>query len=469
MTFNELVEFLSIKIGHEPSDRRRRTRSVIISACSPFVEPDYEVDFLNPTIRLAHKSIGEFLAQDPSTMDFVTENCYKFFVNYKQGHTEIGRRCLTYLNYDRYAEFENFDLDEDTPDHGLLKYASIFWHQHIREAGPSISLYREVRDLLRAPNMWTCIRVQSKYAPHMFAKLVSYQGKEHKYYMHVPKSNPIASSLTIQEFYADALPPWMAEFESQGDHLNWGYHMLVREWGEVFIKYPDKIQNYFSKILGPRSFWSSSDPDNDIQVLTMDDPINVHDVLCRYEAKDSCIPIWQAQIVDRRPPIPNNDTRELYINDTLSEYPGDWNFHHCATAEQENVLATVYRYRLKPGSAPIDDSDSDSDSDNETSEEEAVPTIAYESAIWFLSVTDDSGELRWFHYKAKSGVLQKSTSIFIPQSPWLLWAHDESSLIFVNYRTWETSKTPFPLGKSALMLISHGISYSSMFRRDYTD
>jgi hypothetical protein len=219
MTFNELIDLLSVKIGEQPSPRRRRTRSVILSACQPFIEVDYDKDFVNPTLRLVHKSVGDFLTQDPAKTSFVTQDCYKFFVEQNSGHLDIGRRCLSYLSYKRYEAFEDLSL-ADTPEHGLLKYASIFWFKHIKYEEKSRAVFEMIRDFMKSPNFWTCIRVQAKYAPHTFAKL-SYDSSTDHYKMIAPNSKVLPG----QEYYADALPPWIHEYDDEGDNLVWGYRM----------------------------------------------------------------------------------------------------------------------------------------------------------------------------------------------------------------------------------------------------
>jgi len=266
MTFNELLDFVSIRLGEEPSSRRQRTRSVVLSACSPFVEADLEVDAVNPTLRLVHKTIADFLIQDPATIDFVTEDCYKFFVKYPEGNADIGRRCLTYLSYKRYANFQISDIDNNPSQHSFLKYASVFWHQHLDRAGADHELFELVRNFLKSPNFWTCVQIQGKYAPHIFAKL-SYNTLSDTFYMRLP-----SSSLKIKsedEYYADALPSWLGEYDNQGDRLVWGYHWFVREWSEVLVRHPEKIQKWFSEVLGSRSFWNSKhDYSGDVDVKT---------------------------------------------------------------------------------------------------------------------------------------------------------------------------------------------------------
>ncbi|PVH81019.1 hypothetical protein DL98DRAFT_654227 [Cadophora sp. DSE1049] len=454
MTFNELAELLSIKIGHEPSDRRRRTRVVILSACSPFVEADYEADFANPTIRLVHKSIGDFLTQDPTTIDFVTESCYRFFINYQEGHTELGRRCLTYLNYECYEEFDVAELeDNDSVDHGFLKYASIFWHHHVQEAGPSEYFYDEIRELLRSPNMWTCVRVQSKFAPHMFAKLVAYQGKENSYDMSIPNNNPGLAS-TAEEFYAHALPQWLSTYDDQDHHLNWGYHMFVREWGEVLLRYPDKIQTYFAKALGPKSFWDVKGEQDGVKLECFDTSLGIQDLVTRYDTDSSCLPTWQTQTVNRNLSI-KETTKEPYIRNTLKGFRGDWQFQHCATVSEQGISATVYRYKQKSKTFKAGD-DSDSESEIETSEDDvpAAPPVT-DPAIWFTSLAKSSADVHWFHHKPKAGILQYSAPIFIPSSQWLMWPQDESTFFFVNTDTLESSVFTLPCASTPdLMMLA---------------
>lgn len=461
MTFNELTEFLSIKIGHEPSERRRRTRAVILSACSPFVEADYEADFANPAIRLVHKSIGDFLTQDPTTIDFVTESCYRFFIKYQEGQTEISRRCLTYLNYEVYDDFNVAELDEDSVDHGFLKYASIFWHQHVQEAGPSEYFYDEIKELLRSPNMWTCVRIQSKFAPHMFAKLVAYQGKENSYDMSI--SGNTSGLDTAEEFYAHALPQWLSTHDDQGHHLNWGYHMFVREWGEVLLRYPDKIQTYFASVLGPKSFWHVNNQPSDVKVDCFDETLHQQDRVIKYHTANSGSPTWH-----RGSPV-DVLTQASYIKDTVRGYRGDWQYQHHATVSQQDVSASIYRYKQKSKNSKAgDDTDSDTENDTETetSEDEvlAVP-VASDPAIWFLSVTTGPNDVRWFHHKAKAGILQKSAPIFIPSSQWLLWPQDESKFLFLNTNKFETSVfSLLSMLTPDLMIISQGMYLALQYR-----
>lgn len=271
---NELVDLLTIEIDKEPSPGRQRKKTAILSACTPFIELDYMVDYLNPTVRMAHKTVGEFLSQDPSTLDFVDQDCYKFFVKWKEGNLEFGQRCLSYLSYKRYSNPEDLTVLANfqgiTHEHPFLIYAALFWHQHLDRHGGSEELFKRVRDFLRSPNIWTCIRVQSKYAPHLFARL-SYDCKIDSFKMHSPDT-PCVEDDPEHEYYADALPTWIDKYDNMGDNLVWGYHMFVREWAEVLIRRPEYVQCYFAKALGRRSFWSTNQCSTDaVQIYPLED------------------------------------------------------------------------------------------------------------------------------------------------------------------------------------------------------
>jgi hypothetical protein len=274
MTFNELVDLLSIEIDQEPSPARQRKKTIILSACTPFVELDDGDDYLNPTVRMAHKTVREFLIKDPATLDFVDQDCHKFFVKVEEGNLELGKKCLTYLSYKRYSSPEDLSILGDfrkvTEQHPFLIYAALFWYQHLDRHGGSKELYERVRDFLQTPNFWTCIRVQSKYAPHLFARL-SYDCKNDSYKMHSPDT-PYQDDDPNHDYYADALPTWIDEYEDMADNLVWGYHMFVREWAEILIRRPESIQCYFAKVLGQRSFWSTYQCSTDaVQIYPIED------------------------------------------------------------------------------------------------------------------------------------------------------------------------------------------------------
>jgi hypothetical protein len=465
MTFNELIDLLSVKVGEEPSSRRRRTRSVVLSACSPFVEVDYDSDFVNPTLRLVHKSIGDFLTQDPANLDFVTRNCYKFFVKYKEGNAEIGKRCLTYLSYRRYENSVNLGLDNDSSEHGLLKYASIFWHTHFQRAGPNKELFERMRDFMRSSNVWNCVRVQSKFAPHMFAKL-SYISGTDTYRMGLHSAR---KSRGEEEFFADALPGWTGEYDDEGDALVWGYHMFVRDWGEVLLRNPDNIQQYFAKVLGERSFWNTHSASNElVDVKTAEDGTGIEHFLQLYEVGDDTMSTLTSQISSEDASSGSDMSECDYIKSVLQERGGEWRFHHSTRLSMGDWNATVYQYKFAVASSEVDDSD-DSDEeipDSGYDDDEKSSPATFEGTLWFLSVTAGEGDNHWYHHISKSNALQRSPPIFIPQKSWLIWPQDESSMLLLDLDTWTLSVSTFTSSdKTDAQLISQGRRSTTQLHR----
>ena len=439
MTFSELLDFLSIKIGEEPSSRRRRTRSVVLSACSPFVEVDYDSDLVNPTVRLAHKSIGDLLAQDPTKLDFVAKDCYKFFVNHRQGGKDIGRRCLTYLSYKRYSGSDFVD-PEDSTTNGLLKYASVFWYKHLQDAGPSRELFEQMRDFLKSPNFWTCIRVQSKYAPHAFAKL-SYNSKTDFYKMHISNGRTAAVD-SAEEFYADALPPWIGEYDNQGDNLVWAYHMFVREWGAILVRKPDEIQTYFAGILGERSFFHKGiSVDKKVKVTAVDGSNTLQQILHPYHLNEVSTTTVQPAKSSEKPMIESIEGISPYIKDVLKNNHGEWKLDHSTTVQHEGITATIHRYNA---SSTVSEDEEDGSDDESSDEAEPLPEMARDPAIFFLSIAHQGEVTKWFHRIMKSGLLQRSPPFFIPHTSWLLWPQDESSITVISLLTWKCSLTDLP-------------------------
>lgn len=456
MTFNELLDLLSIKIGQEPSDSRRRTQSVVLSACSPFVEVDRDSDFVNPTLRVAHKSIRDLLIQEPETLEYISPDCYKFFVKFREGNFEIGRRCMAYLSYNRYSDFEKLDLKDESADHGLLKYAAVFWHKHLYDAGGDHELFEEIRDFMRSPNFWTCIRVQSMCAPHMFAKLC-HNTKTGSYRMQLPGSTSDKLD-PANDYYAFALPGWIGDYNNHGDHLVWGYHMFVREWCEVLMKHPDMIQKYFSEILGPRNFWNTDQSRNNVKIRTAygSDAIlellgSLHKTISTWDSSTPATSFKDEKLPDF----------DQYIHNVLKKHRGTWVLSRRCTVEQGEISATVYRFQQ----AVSPQEDQNDDSEEEDTDDETISPATHEPAIWFLSVNDAHQDFRWFHYVTKSGILQKSKPVFGQGMKWLMWPQDGSAIFMNDLETWKSSLVNLPTPKKEdhgndeqILLISQGIT-----------
>ena len=99
MTVDEVIDILAVELGQDHSAGRMRTKETLLKLCTPFVVSNTQDGTSDPTIRLQHKSLRDFIVQDPRSIDFVTEDCYDFFINARLAHAEIGKRCITYLSY----------------------------------------------------------------------------------------------------------------------------------------------------------------------------------------------------------------------------------------------------------------------------------------------------------------------------------------------------------------------------------
>jgi len=453
MTFNELLDLLSVKVGEEPSSRRRRTRNVVLSACSPFIEVDSDKDFLNPTLRLAHKSIRELLLQDPGTLDFVTRDCYKFFVKIKEGNAEIGKRCLAYLGYRRYSKFDNFTSVDDSSDHGLLKYACIYWHTHLDSADPSKEMFESVRKFMKSPNFWTCIRVQSRLAPHMFAKL-SYDSRRNSYRMTLTgKTN----GTTGEEFYAHTLPEWLSNFNEQGEDLVRSYHMFVREWGDVLVRNPDHVQRYFTKVFGDQTFWNrKSVSEGTVEVKTWEGENAYDELLESYGLETiSTSPKLTEDIIEESVEVTAD-----YIKSVLHKEAGFWDLDHSVQIRNGDFCSVVYRYKLQhTSSQDVEAADSDDDISDSGFEDEIELLSSKTKSLWFLSVTTRQGECHWYHHISNSTTVQASIPLFIHNTSLVFWSQDDQSALLIDRDTWASSVKEMPATESTdSILILQGLS-----------
>jgi hypothetical protein len=213
--------------------------------------------------------------------------------------------------------------------------------------------------------------------------------------------------------------------------------MFVREWGDVLIRNPDKIQQYFAKVLGHRGFWYVKDnPAAKANVSILSTVLGYQDM------ETSCAPIWQSQPLDMNLIGTKTGEASLYVTKAFAKIRGSWNFQHFATVKSEKLTAVVARYSLA-SSNDFNDSD---DSDEESADEDAPKQgSVHVNVLWFLCITDGIGKTKWFHHTMKTGNLQKSVPIFVDRTPWLLWPQGESTLLKINVNTFESSEIQLPL------------------------
>lgn len=266
MAFDELSEALSVELDMLEPDKGRVPRAAAIEKlCCPLIILDRTESDINPTLRLAHKTIGEFLVQDPE-LDNIPKECRKFFVNLHNAHLDIGRICLTYLSYTRYAN--PIDLETELEythlrKHAFLRYAAIFWHRHLSNVEGTQALFDKVSSFLRSNNFWACMRVQSMYAPYIFARLTS---EEDGAWFRMNGPNDIYHQ-DSEDFYSDALPGWLTDFGDEGKFLVRAYQLFVMEWGTFLVRHPGKVELCCSATLGRSDFFYKTLKDKTIFLL----------------------------------------------------------------------------------------------------------------------------------------------------------------------------------------------------------
>ncbi|KAK3399796.1 hypothetical protein B0T20DRAFT_451971 [Sordaria brevicollis] len=131
---------------------------------------------------------------------------------YPKGLSGCYLRSLEKLNYRTTYEQELASADglpesfENDPEHAFLRYASVFWFQHLDMRGVACEEIRqEVRKFLKSGGFWTAFRVQTRVARYLFARYA--QRGSCGYSMRAD-----ASEWTTSDFIASTIPlctsPW---------------------------------------------------------------------------------------------------------------------------------------------------------------------------------------------------------------------------------------------------------------------
>ncbi|KAF8542001.1 hypothetical protein BDD12DRAFT_943883 [Trichophaea hybrida] len=263
ITINELRDALAVEAGTDKySLGRRPLLDKLKELWTPFLRLDRTptqgsvID--NPFVVFVHNSAREFLRQNPSLMDpQPSPRCWEFFTGgTKQCHEELGRVCLTYHSYNHHCNSDDIlaALEKGGLRHSFYTYSAVFWYQHLSEDGitPTEDLFRDVSNFLRSCSFLTCIRVQSKYAPYLFARLTTQEGLiwVMKSTAAVYRPNP------KNDYYSDAIPRWVEEFGPEGKYLSHSYVLFVKEFGVVLLLRPGEIKPCHLGLLGTHNFFS---------------------------------------------------------------------------------------------------------------------------------------------------------------------------------------------------------------------
>lgn len=249
---SELSNALGIRENSEDySPKRIRKAALIESLCSHLVIFDRTVKGRenDPLLKFAHKSVKDFFLEDPLVLN-VTKSLHPFFVNLEAGNLEIGRACVTYLSYDRYQNpqvHHNVFFDND-PDgeHAFLKYAATFWFWHLINTDHSRSLFDFVEKFIRSPAFWTCIAVQCKIAPHLFAPLM--EAKHGHYHLGQGYSGGCNSNEAVS--FSFPLPDWLEEYSPSGPIIVQEFLAFIKEWHPVLTSCPQAINQCLTKVSG---------------------------------------------------------------------------------------------------------------------------------------------------------------------------------------------------------------------------
>jgi len=188
----------------------------------------------DPLIKVAHKSIQDFFLQDPDSLDLPNDYVRQYFVSTSAANLELGQSCLEYLSYGRYLQPQDISLILDNPDHAFLQHAAALWHMYLSEADHSEELFNKVKIFIQSQAFWTCIAVQSRIAPHLFAH---YQQTADGLF------RPRATGTKEDEeagtaHYAIPLPEWLGEYEPSGAQMVQAFYSFVREWHQVLNSHP---------------------------------------------------------------------------------------------------------------------------------------------------------------------------------------------------------------------------------------
>lgn len=251
MTWIELQHALAI-------DRERREydgdyvikKARIQQLCGAFLHSDnHSPTEAEPTtsVRLSHKTVLDFLLQDPSKLDFddavlgldssKRDLLRSFFPNAADAAKEIGLDCIWYLSYKRYRNVDQamalvqLDKEEDA----FLKYASAFWFRILTKVRRGEEPSSEVCRFLESPNFWTCTSIQSFIAPYLFTRFR--KGSGTGFYMDLPLPGS-----TDESPFGHPMPQWLA-ITKCGQQLDWDFCHFLTDWYEVLASHPGQLSH----------------------------------------------------------------------------------------------------------------------------------------------------------------------------------------------------------------------------------
>ncbi|KAH7359279.1 hypothetical protein B0T11DRAFT_113941 [Plectosphaerella cucumerina] len=234
VTVDELLNALAIRpdaSDHSPDRAPLGGLNMVEDVCGPLITR--EVSKNGEVVKLYHKSVRDFLL---ATDTAVEPRLRSFLVDEDEAETEIGLGCLTYLQYERYAQPLDLSaaLDTKARDHAFLRYAACFWHAHLWSARPNPPVVAAVEAFLQSPAFWTCIYVQAHTARYLFARYNRERGTS----SFIPTMGRARDAASL---FALPLPRWMTGREGPSGSLDSSFCAFVQDWGELLTKSPDHL------------------------------------------------------------------------------------------------------------------------------------------------------------------------------------------------------------------------------------
>ncbi|KAF4910702.1 Vegetative incompatibility protein HET-E-1 [Colletotrichum fructicola] len=234
LTVTAVIDALSVDYRAREYNRRRREKQgeeLIRELCGPLVD-------LDPVVRFCHKSVRDYLKQDPEGNTKIDKSIRKFFVPGSQkANSHLGMDCLAYLVHNSYNEFQSLDflLGNKAEGHSFLRYAATFWFQHLYDVDPTPTIRERVVAFLKSKAFWTCLFVQSRVAPFLFG------------YYSQNRSGSFRMGIKGHQYVGDdsfgvPLPAWLID---HSEDLDQSFCCFIMEWRETLTSCSDGLKYCF--------------------------------------------------------------------------------------------------------------------------------------------------------------------------------------------------------------------------------
>ncbi|KAI1383098.1 uncharacterized protein F4822DRAFT_440780 [Hypoxylon trugodes] len=245
LTVKELCNALAIMKGIEYDDHqpnRVPCLEVIQSLGGSLIKLEKSSDEAenDPKVKFVHKSVQDYFKEDLDRIGIPKDRAdlRYFFISGKEGNLELGQYCLKYLQFKRYQSKVDIPMIlANNEEHAFLKYAAAFWFEHLNQADNSEELFLEVKSLVESVAFSTCLAVQVKVRPHLFARYTNIRGTAVALRLE-------SGELGRLDSIAVPLPDWVEFYEPGGCNISRMLYNFIREWHETLIRHPEAASSY---------------------------------------------------------------------------------------------------------------------------------------------------------------------------------------------------------------------------------